>query len=274
MNNKELINKIFNKSIKELKGKIYPYKHTKLLDLDVELYIEKISEDVAGLYRFEDNKHKIFINELYFNDVSLVNSKTLHSINYHKQKIKEVITHELIHAFVNENWSIIKHSTCDYSPVFLSILYWVGGVSGHIFADAFKNTELFKRVMNCKTYEEVMIILCDYCFKIRNVARELTNNNRTVDIEFQCSPGIKKIMHTRSHYIYLDKSNVDIENVAIRVGFLANESDLREKIKEKLETPIEAAEFYEERKMYINENRKIDNVEDVKKMIRIVKSNF
>lgn len=165
-NVKNELNKLLIQVERELKKKMFPRKHKKLLSKSVEIVIEKLERrnkdrDLLGTYQTIKDKnkeykfsHKIIINDFVYKDYK--NGVSLK--RYYRKRLKNTIAHELIHAYTYENFEFCSgdygfHS--DGSPIFLSMLTYLNIDSGHKSMIAFHHTELYKKVKSCSSYEEL-----------------------------------------------------------------------------------------------------------------------
>lgn len=175
---------------KELKKKMFPRKHTKLLWRDVKIELGELGENTMGSYEIDNEQrenprgldanimggcetiedkehkhkfsHKIIINNLVYDEYKNGLMGLGVYKRYCKKRIKDTIAHELIHAYVYE-----KYEWCGYdygfhkdgSPIFLSILTFLGLPSGHDTMRSFKHTELYKKVKEFSNFEVLEVYL-------------------------------------------------------------------------------------------------------------------
>lgn len=154
-----LLDKLLIQSMKELKKEMFPRKHIKLLYNDIDIAPKEMDEKILGTFEFDELKHyryryHIFVSYYVLNkylDYDFCKRSF-------KKEIKDVIKHELIHAYVleeHEYCTSIKGIYFDSSPVFLSILTYLGIPSGHKAMRSFKHTDLFKEIKSCNTFNEL-----------------------------------------------------------------------------------------------------------------------
>lgn len=164
----ELLNKLMQQQLIELKKKCFKYKHdTPFIRKDITIESGDLSEfNAMGLYKRINGKHEFDFSHKIFVDNRIVDQYlNCVPIYYYgvskkifKNKLKKVILHELIHAFTEEYygvWTDLSGVSNDASPIFLSVLYYLGGYTGHKCIIAFKKNELFKKLKEFKTFNEL-----------------------------------------------------------------------------------------------------------------------
>ncbi|MCW6085552.1 MULTISPECIES: hypothetical protein [Clostridium] len=173
----ELLNKALREELEFLRKKIYPWKRHDLLIDDVQIkerrfYLEKDMRGTAGLYEYNEKNymHNIYVDKTYLINVQKV--PIAYYRKYHYSKLRQIIRHELIHAFVQEKWEhkckyYIEDKHVDASPIFLAILYFVGGLTNHNCLEGFKKTELYDFAKyEADTYKELEEYLNNYLLEI------------------------------------------------------------------------------------------------------------
>ena len=260
----ELLNKLLSKELEILRKRFKPYKRRPLLHNKVSVRVAKNKYNLAGYYintkkqeRQYKYTHKIYITQTTIDDYKIY-------CKYHmKQKvierIREIIRHELIHAFVFEEfeeWGWIRNCHSDYSPIFLACLYWAKGVSHHPYVKEFNNTDLYKSIKGCNNYDSVQTILLDYIFSLDKTVRDINKDIgpfKELKIIFNDrNAGIVKNTYFKQTIIVnydnklLNKSKVCLE---LGIGFLVDNNKLLEKYNYKF-TNGSLAKYYDERKLY------------------------
>lgn len=199
-----LLDKLLKQVYKALKKKMFPRKHIKLLRSNVDIAVKEMDSIVMGRYENEPignyrYKHHIFINPEIIRDYTEVNWEK----RYFKQRIKDTIAHELIHAYVLEEYEglcDIKNTYFDGSPIFLSILAYLNLPSGHKSWKSFIRTDLYKKIKHCDTFKEVEDILFRTILKYEKKTRELEqivyNDKKIICSNFfefanGCTTGVK-----------------------------------------------------------------------------------
>lgn len=181
---KILLDKLLQKELEELRKKFRPYKRKPFLrnkvtiDLDLNCrrkntlgYYENTREDKRQ-WKYE---HKIFLTKLSRSYYEMY----CNNFNDKKRGIKrlrETIRHELIHAFVYEEfdeWEMIEGCNRDYSPIFLACLYWSGLDSPYPYTNKFKESNLYKNIEKCKSYDMVYMYLVHYIFDLERITRKI-----------------------------------------------------------------------------------------------------
>lgn len=166
-NSQELLNKLLKQQLSELKKKCFKYKHnTPFILRDLTIESGDLSElKASGIYKKLDGKHKFdFTHKIVIDDGVIDQYLNFNPNLYwfnkwdYKNQIKDVIKHELVHAFVREHYSglfNISGISNDASPIFLSVLYWLGGSSNHNCVKAFKRTELYHKLKEFESFQEL-----------------------------------------------------------------------------------------------------------------------
>lgn len=152
------LDKLVNIEKEYLRKKLFKYKRIPSLINPIKL---EWSQDVdyEGEYEFDslNNKNIIRLNDFH----RYYNNKFEKKV--HMNFLTSTIRHELIHAFTQENFEtldIFKNmkSICDYSFIFLSILYWLGETSDYkgVEQESFTKTKWYlEKVKPCKTFDEL-----------------------------------------------------------------------------------------------------------------------
>lgn len=267
-NNEEfklLLNKLLNSELEQLRRKFLPYKRKPFLRNKVEILIGKYEKGVMGYYentRKDDRQlrfeHKIYITS---NQISTYKNYVEWGMKRIAIKdLKEIIRHELIHAFVYEEfemWEFIKGMERDYSPIYLSCLYWSNGVTHHKYANKFLETDLWKDIKVCKKYDDVYIKLMKYIISlekcISDINREININpyiQKELNIEFNYKgAGIIKKVYLAANVIAKQDSKVckcKATTMTLGVGFLVTADILKKNYQRKFENGVLAKMHCEE----------------------------
>lgn len=245
---KILLDKLLQKELEELRKKFRPYKRKPFLrnkviiDLDLKFkskntlgYYENTRVD-KKLWKYE---HKIFLTKLSRNYYEMY----CNEFNDKKKGIKhlrETIRHELIHAFVYEEfdeWEMIEGCNRDYSPIFLACLHWSGLNSPYTYTNKFKESELYKNIEKCKNYDMVYMYLVNYICDLERITSRINKklnsdvmNYKNLKISFNGYEAgmIKKyyssciIKRKKDNGICIEKG-VEMD---LGIGFLVNPNDI------------------------------------------------
>lgn len=242
-----LLNELMQKELEQLRRRFRPYRRKAFLSnkvvIDVDLKYKV--KDVLGYYENtqKDEKkwrytHKIFLTKEAKERYELYIEVTLKREAI--DGLREIIRHELIHAFVFEEFeyfSDIKHTEGDYSPIFLSCLYWGSGRSGHAYVNKFKETDLYKKISQCKKFDEVHTYLVRYIFELEDLNRKINSkinqdikNYRNLKLEFNLyGAGIVKRTYVSCISKKKKGSKLEIQNIAemtLGIGFLVTPKDI------------------------------------------------
>lgn len=154
-----LLDKLLIQSMKELKKEMFPRKHVKLLYCDIDIAPRELNKETRGTFEFDELKHYRYKHHIFVSYLAL--NKYLDydfCKRSFKQALKDIIKHEILHAYVLEEYEFdtdIKGTFHDSSPIFLSILAYLNIPSGHEAMRSFKHTDLFKKIKSCNTFNEL-----------------------------------------------------------------------------------------------------------------------
>lgn len=182
--------KILNDELEYLRKRFYPYKRRPFLrnKIILKLHKRQTIKNSAGYYTNCKTKKKYRYKHIIHITKDTIEMCEMF-IDWNNKEVKDIlrpiIRHELIHAFVYEEWDTwdfekIKNINADYSPIFLTCLYWANGNTNHIYTDKFYNTELFQKVNKCSNYNEIQNLLICYLLHFEKVLRKLSKNTETV----------------------------------------------------------------------------------------------
>lgn len=278
MNIKEfdiLLNKLLKSELEILRKIFKPYKRRSFLRREVCISIDlKMSDDrTLGYYvntkdfdRQRKYIHKIFITKLSLDDFRI--STKFHCKSFGISKLRDTIRHELIHAFVFEEfeeYKLIDNSYCDYSPIFLGCLVWCGCSSGHSYTNNFFKTELYKKMSECKNYDDWYSCLIDYIYDlestVRKINKEMEKNiseHRILKIKFnQCGAGIVKRKYISATTIAKKDNKLcrkKITEMTLGIGFLVTPEVLLKNYERKFENDV-TAKLHSELIAYVVDNK-------------------
>lgn len=245
---KILLDKLLQKELEELRKRFRPYKRKPFLrnKVTIDLDLKCKEKNTLGYYKnTRENKrqwkyeHKIFLTKLsrkrYETYCNVINDKKW-GVGY----LREIIRHELIHAFVYEEfdeWEMIEGCNRDYSPIFLACLHWSGLDSPYPYTNKFKESDLYKNIEKCKNYDMVYMYLVHYIGDLERSVRKIneklntdSNNYKKLNISFNhYEAGMIKKSYvsciTRSkkdNNIYIQKAS----EMTLGIGFLVTQKDI------------------------------------------------
>lgn len=266
-----LLNKILKSELEFLRKRFRPYKKRLFLRNDVRISIDLREQNDRILGYYENTKsfkrqrkytHKIFITKLSLNDFR--RTIKVHYKRFGLSKLRDTIRHELIHAFVFEEFEqcrLIDNSYCDYSPIFLGCLAWCCCPSGHPYTNNFFKTELYRKMSECKNYDDWYACLIDYIFALENTVRkinqEMKNNisdHRILNIKFnQHGAGIVKRKYISATVIAKKDNKLcrkRVTEMTLGLGFLVTPEILLKNYKRKFEND-EIAKVHSEIAAYV-----------------------
>lgn len=287
----EFLNRLLMQQMKNVKLKCFKYKHSPLLLNKIIIREADLKKYEAGgmyeqIYKNKNNPfkftHKILIEKSYLDDyfnykrdrkdwLSKYYNKT-----YYKKLIKRTILHELCHAFVYEEWegfSDIKGTTKDASPIFLSVLNWLGGDSEHHAAICFENTKIYNDVMKIETYRKLQHYIIRLIREYEDAAdelKEITNINKgekygsMIGNTFEFadrSAGLK------ANYIIMDKicskySVLNLKVCSYQIGSTINPEEIKKLVNRKMGN--ENFKDIEKERHYVLSNKKVIEITDKK----------
>ncbi|WP_238902688.1 hypothetical protein [Clostridium sp. YIM B02506] len=172
---KLILDKFLVQVIKEYKKKIYPRIHRKLLIRDVVIVADKLTRPTIGRYKAIESEeydytHKITVSTSLLDSYLYTRSRK----TYYKNMIKHTIAHEILHAIVKEKYErFFKTSLNDGSPIFLSLLTFFNVPSGHRAMGSFMRTELYKKVKEFNSFDELDDFIFEKLMEYKDMFREL-----------------------------------------------------------------------------------------------------
>lgn len=248
---KKLLQQLLDIELELLRKRFRPYKRRPFLRNKVKINIGKSTDNkVAGYYintkeseRQIKYIHNIFIAESYMESYGYW--LMWHMKRFGISQLRQVIRHELIHAFVFEEWEEfeeIKNTHGDYSPIFLSCLYWGSGNSHHPYVYKFSETELGKEIRNCITYDDLQLKLMRYIMDFEKSVSTINKNIgplKEIKIIFNDrGAGITKKVYFKTDFNILNKSEKAhqiIEIMTLGLGFLVTPKTLIDNYKRKFD---------------------------------------
>ena len=251
---KLLLNELMEKELEDLRKRFRPYKRRPFLHnkVVIDLDLKRKDKGVLGYYtNTQDNENQWrFTHNIYITKTSKKNYELYTEVELKRMAIEDLratIRHELIHAFVFEEFDMfgdIKNCNGDYSPIFLSCLYWANEEFCYQYTDKFKDTDLFKQISKCKKFDNVCTYLIHYIFDLEETVRKINQklnsdkaNYRNLKIVFnQRGAGIRKrsyvsmIMRTKeNNKLCLKKAT----EMTLGIGFLVTPKDIIENYERK-----------------------------------------
>lgn len=265
----DLLESLLKRELEYLRKRFRPYKRRPFLNNKVTIDIKDGDKNVLGFYENtkKDKRDYKYTHTIYITNTSIKDYKRyckwrmkICAIN----RLRDTIRHELIHAFVYEEfeeWETIGNCHGDYSPIFLGCLYWSNGHSGHPYTNAFYKTELFNKIKDRKNFDMVYLHLLEYISSLERMVLKINKEilpEKQLEISFNFyGSGIIKKTYLKQSVIYL-KDNKKIEQsselLKLGIGFLIDSNKLLESYNDKFTNGI-LAQYHEEQKNYIlNDN--------------------
>lgn len=232
MDRQELLVNLLKNELGYLKKKCFKYQHRPFLERKLVIKYGGLDGDIAGRYEIKEGLHRYdYTHEItidnrvidYYVNCKQTSSERLwgYDKKYYKNQLKQVIRHELIHAFVEERYThIIDISgVCnDASSIFLSVLFWCGGSSSHRCAYAFKKSELYNKIKEFKTFDEFDLYLCTLLLEFQSVCKTLKagaqiKDNLVINDFMFANREAGLVKFHQSKYRFVNKTNSDIRGV-------------------------------------------------------------
>lgn len=269
MTNEELVKRLGAEQLEWFRKKIYKYKRRDLLFFDVEFHLlsklENVSDNVAGRYIFQEltenteEIHKIYILDKQLEDYKNNYFAKTYWTKFLKNDVIHTIRHEILHAYVKERFKYIcKLDNCeaDASIIFLMHLQFFGVYSGHDCADSYKYSEIYKKVKECKDYDEFLDLVIDIIHDLNNLQRKLEKKyeDKSIKINFGSrNSSIYKFIQAKSKYIVKNEEKlklIEVEAITFAIGSATPINRIEELITKKLKNR-EVAEIREIKKIYM-----------------------
>lgn len=207
----EYLQDLLSIAMNELRKKAFPYKRRLFIYHDVKIVSEEMKSNTCGYVSVED-----FLNDeviIHINRKYLIHNNELTTCNRKKfqrrlnKTIINVIKHELIHAYTYFKYDnrIFKDVHLNFykdsSIIFMSYVLWFNNdeENGYDSFRQFKETDFYRKVMNCKSFDEVEIL----CMSKAQTLAEEVRNHSTYKSE-------NKLIHIIPSFADFGKWNEDI----------------------------------------------------------------
>lgn len=195
-----LLDKLLIKELEELRKICFKYQRRHFIRNKIIICEDDLShvdeKGALGLYEQIEKKndfhytHKISIHKRLIDDCLNYKYNKYEAWagitkKYYTKKLKDTLLHEIIHAYCAEDyeiWSDIKGTDRDASPIFLSMLYFLGGKSNHHAAIHFKKTEMYKEIKRLNDWKEFNIYITKLILNYNKVAKNLGKIVNTADM--------------------------------------------------------------------------------------------
>lgn len=276
----DLLESLLKKELEYLRKRFRPYKRRPFLNNSVIISIKDGDKNVLGSYENtkKDKREYKYTHIIYITNKSIKDYKKY--CKYHMKRcaidtLRDTIRHELIHAFVFEEfeeWETIKNCHGDYSPIYLGCLYWANGYSGHSYTNAFYKTDLFNKIKDCRNYDIVYIHLLEYIRSLEKTVSKINKEilpNKVLEISFnRYGSGIIKKVYFKQSVVSIKDDKVieqSAELLKLGIGFLINPDKLLVSYKEKFSNGV-LAKCHEEQKSYIVKENILNQVTLVSNM--------
>lgn len=263
--NKELVKLLGIEQLEWFRKKMYKYRRRDLFFFDVEFHLlselENVDKNTAGRYIYEETEevHKIYILDRYINYYRNNYFSKNKWGRFRKNETIDTMRHEILHAYVKERFRYIcKVDNCeaDASIIFLMHLQFFGVTSGHDCAYSYRHSEIYKKVKECKDYEEFLDLVVDIIHDLNDLQRKLEKKyeDKSIKITFGSrNSSIYKFIQAKSKYIVKNEENlklIEVEVITFRIGSATPIGRIEELITKKLKNR-EVAEIREIKKIYM-----------------------
>ncbi len=265
---KSLLDQLLEKELERLRKKFRPYKRRAFLrnKVIVDIDLKYKDKNTLGYYtNSKETKYK-YIHKIYITKTALDDYKhwIKLKIPYYKRhaisQLSRIIRHELMHAFVKEefddwNWEDIENINSDYSPIFLSCLYWGNGNTGHKYTSKFLKSELYSKIKQCKKYDSVQNVLFEYILEFEKILRKINNNKeihnvKSLKLSFNDKgAGFKKKIYVKAYVKYKENGNFKrgtTQLMTLGIGFLVTPIKVLENYKRIFDNGVIAHTHVEE----------------------------
>jgi hypothetical protein len=269
----ELLESLLNKELEILRKRFRPYKRKLLLNNKVTIGIKEREPGILGEYENtrEDKQyrytHNIYVTESAIEEYRAYCVWKMKRIGI--KRLRRIIKHELIHAFVFEEfetWECIKGCEMDYSPIFLGCLYWAEGESGHPYTKEFYNTDLWCKIKDIRDFDMVRMHLIQYIYSIKETVEKINKSldpTRKLSLSFSpYGPGITKKIYQKHDIITrarLKKLEKAIESLSLSIGFLVDSNKLLDSYNNQFTNGV-LAKYHSESKVYISHEKILKEV--------------
>ncbi|MCD3254362.1 hypothetical protein [Clostridium botulinum] len=275
----KLLNIILKQEIKRMKRICFYYSDEKqsLLMNPIMICTENFNDkQVAGRYEVANKKnkykftHKIKVSKKCVDEYFNCKNERNQCAGYYKEKLISIIRHELVHAFVNEKFELwgndIEGYQHDSSPIFLSVLYFVGGITTHKCCKAWIKSDLYKTIMRMNGYENLRLylskLLIDYEGAVRKIKQVQNVDGDKINVMsnvFTFGDGDVigwKNIFSNIIDIYTTTENKKIKQVhdesnLFSIGFETKPTDINKNMIEKRKNQVNSFVVYDYKKMYV-----------------------
>lgn len=214
LNRQEILEKALDKELKYLKKMIYYRQRRTLLFDDVKIEEVDFNNNTAGLYEY-DEKNFTHVIKISSEELDREIARGRKRVDAYTRilglTLRDIIRHELVHAFVNEKYQHITpqigHMNADASPIFLSVLTFVKGETNHDCKWAYKETDLYKEIRVIDNYSDLHAKLIKLLMEYKKIADYFSQDETRVEllsvVNFNFgsrSPGLEKFTQFKTDY--------------------------------------------------------------------------
>lgn len=254
----EFLNYMLEKELEKIRKKIYKYQRRDTLWHEVTIEEKDLKHiSAAGQYEWDKDNgvHKIYIDSRIINDY--LNKRPAWN-KYHKRIIINTIGHEITHGLVQEKFEHIyrkiEHKNYDGSPIFLSVLLFLGYSSNHHCAYNFSGSKVWKDIVDLKknngTWNEFIDYIFFYLQAIEDIREQFNKDHQTLGqtIDFRFSSrgsGLRKMSQSAmdiTAYVTNKKEfrNMRVTSTTFEVGSMMYAEKIKELIPKKLANEFKA----------------------------------
>lgn len=251
----QFLDNVLNNEMERMRKICFKYMRRELLTMPISIEENELESGTAGKYE------KIKIDKYRYNhkisvDTNVVNRYFYYKYNKYnyakkkdkKQEIVQIIRHELCHALAEDSfqsWAEIDGCNSDGSPIFLSILEFLGGTTTHLHTDRWKKSEIYHDIKQMDNWKDVEKYLMRLILKYEKVADKFNDvkiGNVTYRNKFLFSGRDKGLVPYSQHqWIYVEtsildrklKKTIDYLNF-YEVGYLITPQKLEQLINKKM----------------------------------------
>lgn len=289
----DILEKLMNREIETLRSKCFKYQRKSFLQNPITIMEADLSAiPAAGQYEEVGKTDKFHFTHLIKVDTQQINAYVNYKYNvydamigitkkWYKKRLQTIIRHELIHAFVNEQyeqWIEVEGAHKDASPIFLAVLYWLGGISTHDCVSAFFQSKIYEDIQEINTYKEfdryISKLLLAYNKEADNLkfARIIDKQGKIISCvtnNFSFAnrdPGLYKSIQSRLNVLQNnqgDFTNAFIECNSYEIGCCIMPEDIKKLVSRKRNNQFE---FFDYKKRYLINGKQIREIK--------IKTNF
>ncbi|KEH88979.1 hypothetical protein Z967_12015 [Clostridium novyi A str. 4540] len=290
----ELLERLLNKEMERMRKICFKYQRRGLLNNPIRIRADDFKGNeftVAGEWGRAEIKndsqftHEILVNkrvidayiDYKWDKWDSIDGKTK---KYWKKNLINVIRHELVHAFVYEEFEMwtgkcLSGLQRDASPFFLSVLYFLEGTTNYDFTRFWEQTDLCKKVMGMGSYQELRTFLIKKMIDLEHTIQDTNVIKKGEDVYIKQNNfaygqhiGWKNLSYLKQDAKIIKDNRINhivTETNYFVIGFGIDNKDItKEKIENKQLNKNDYV-YYTNKKLFCKGNNKLKeyNTEDI-----------